>query len=141
MTQNLSGIRSEELIGRRSSFIILAIVYEWQTKDKRLQRSSVNAMNLQQNSQYVWNIVLSRTSIWVLLELIRRWTERFTKIDQEKRKIEQICIWNPMTTGFIYVNIDLRHQYGISVAESQTFLLAKRPLAVMSEEKQMSFGG
>ena len=23
-----------------------------------------------------------------------------TKIDQEKRKIEQICIWNSMTTGF-----------------------------------------
>ena len=27
-----------------------------------------------------------------------------------------------------YVNIDLRHQYEISVAESQTFLLGKRPL-------------
>ena len=26
-----------------------------------------------------------------------------------------------------YVNIDLRHQYGISAAESQTFLRAKRP--------------
>ena len=26
-----------------------------------------------------------------------------------------------------YVNIDLRHQYGISVGESQTFLRAKRP--------------
>ena len=26
-----------------------------------------------------------------------------------------------------YVNIDLRHQYGISVAESQTFLRARRP--------------
>ena len=26
-----------------------------------------------------------------------------------------------------YVNFDLRHQYGISVAESQTFLLSKRP--------------
>ena len=26
-----------------------------------------------------------------------------------------------------YVNIDLRHQYGISAAESQMFLLAKRP--------------
>ena len=26
-----------------------------------------------------------------------------------------------------YVNIDLRHHYGISVAESQTFLLSKRP--------------
>ena len=54
MTQNLSGIRSEALIGRRSSFIVLAIVYEWQTKDKRRQRSNVNAVNLQQNSQYLW---------------------------------------------------------------------------------------
>ena len=27
----------------------------------------------------------------------------------------------------VYVNIDLRHQYGVSVAESQTFLLANRP--------------
>ena len=26
-----------------------------------------------------------------------------------------------------YVNIDLRHQHGISVTESQTFLRAKRP--------------
>ena len=24
-----------------------------------------------------------------------------TNVDQEKRKIEQICIWNPMTTAFI----------------------------------------
>ena len=46
MTQNLSGIRSEALIGRRSRFIVLAIVYKWQTKDKRPQRSNVNAMNL-----------------------------------------------------------------------------------------------
>ena len=45
MTQNLSGIRSEALIGRRRSFIVLAIVYEWQTKGKRPQRSNVNAMN------------------------------------------------------------------------------------------------
>ena len=40
-------------------------------------------------------------SIWVLLKLVRRWTQHFTKIDQEKHKIEQICIWDPMTTGFI----------------------------------------
>ena len=46
MTQNLSGIRSEALIGRRSSFIVLGIVYEWQPKDKRRQRSNVKAMNL-----------------------------------------------------------------------------------------------
>ena len=47
------------------------------------------------------DIVFSRTSIWVLLELVRRWTQHFTKIHYEKPKIEQICICNPMTTGFI----------------------------------------
>ena len=46
MMQNLSGIRSEVLIGQRSSFIVLAIVYEWQTKDKKPQKSNVKAMNL-----------------------------------------------------------------------------------------------
>ena len=40
---------------------------------------------------------LSRRSIWVLLELVRRWAQHFAKIDQEKRKIEHICIWIPMT--------------------------------------------
>ena len=101
MTQNLCRIPSEVLIGWRSSFIVLAIVYKWQTKDKRPQRSNVNAMNLEQNSQYLWSIVFSRRSIWVLLELIHRWTQHFSKIDQEKCKIEQICIWNPMTTGLL----------------------------------------
>ena len=43
---SVSGIRSGALIGRRSSYIVLGIVYEWQTKDKRLQRSNVNATNL-----------------------------------------------------------------------------------------------
>ena len=43
---NLSGIQSLALIGQRSSYIVLAIVYEWQTKDKRLQRWNVNAMNI-----------------------------------------------------------------------------------------------
>ena len=85
MTKDLSGIRSEALIGQRSSYIVLPIVYEWQTKDKRLQRSNVNAMNLQQNSQYLRNIAFCRRSIWVLLELICKWTQRFNKIDQEKR--------------------------------------------------------
>ena len=34
-----------------------------------------------------------------------------------------------------YVNTDLRHQYGISVAESQRFLLAKRPQRGSDEER------
>ena len=40
-----------------------------------------------------------------------------------------------------YVNIDLRDRYGISVAESQTFLLAKRPSEAMNEEKRLAFAG
>ena len=40
----------------------------------------------------MWNIVFSK-SIWVLLGLIRRGTQH--QIDQEKHKIEEICIWNP----------------------------------------------
>ena len=85
----MSRIRSQALIGRRSSYIVLAIVYEWQTKDKRPQRSNVNAMNLKL-SQYLWNIVFSRTSIWVLLELVRRWTQHFTKVDQKKPRLRVV---------------------------------------------------
>ena len=69
-------------------------------------------------------ILLYRRSIWVLLKLIRRWTQHLTKTDQAKCKIEPISIWKPRNTGFI-INIDLHHQYGISVAESQRFLLSK----------------
>ena len=35
----------------------------------------------------------------------------------------------------------IKNQYGISVAESQTFFLAERPSAVMSEEKRLPFAG
>ena len=64
------------------------------------------------------SIFVEYRSVGVLLELVPRSTQHFTKIDQNKRKIDyRIC----------YVNIDLRHQYGISVAESQTFLRTKRP--------------
>ena len=86
---------------RRSSYIVLAIVYRWQTKDKRPQRSNANSMNPYQNRQYCGMYIFSRWSIWVLLELVCRWIQDFTKIDQEKRKIEQIRIWKPMTSGSI----------------------------------------
>ena len=117
------------LTGRQSSYIVVVIVYEWQRKDKRPQRSNVNAKNLLQNSQYLWRIVFSRRSSWVLLELVGRWTQHFSEIDHKMHKIGQIYIWNPMTTGFTvyYLSIDLRHQYGISVVEWQTFLRTKRP--------------
>ena len=84
----------------------VATVYEWRTKDKRPQRSNVNAKNPLQNSQYLWNIVFSRRSIWVLLEIVGRWTQHFVKIDQKTPKIGQIYIWKTMTTGFIMSGAD-----------------------------------
>ena len=42
-----------------------SIVYEWQTKDKRPQRSNVNVVNLLQNSQYFTDIFFFRKSIAV----------------------------------------------------------------------------
>ena len=50
----------------------------------------------QSKSQSSWNIFVFRRSIWVLLELVRRRKQNVTIIDQEKHKIEQICVWNPM---------------------------------------------
>ena len=42
----LSKIWSGALIGWRGSYIVLAIVYEWQTKEKSPQRSNINVINL-----------------------------------------------------------------------------------------------
>ena len=44
--KSVDRIRSEELIGQWSRYIVLTIVYKCQTKDKRPQRSNVNAKNL-----------------------------------------------------------------------------------------------
>ena len=53
---------------------------------------------------------LSKQSIFVEYSLLykkhlrfagARWQTTLTKIDQPTRKIGQIYIWNPMTTGFI----------------------------------------
>ena len=63
-----------------------------------------------------------------MLELIRRRTQNFTIIDQEKHKIEQIYIWNPLTTAFM---IDVINMEFLS-------LRCKRPSwqNVVSSDKQ-----
>ena len=55
-------------------------------------------------------------------------------------KLNKFCIWSPMTTGFIMYAL-IYVISGISVPESQTFLLAKRPSTAMSEEKRLSLAG
>ena len=69
---------------------------------------------------------LEKAFCWSLIFVCSR-TQNFTIMDQDKHKIKQMYIWNPLTTGFYYVNIDLHHQYGISVTEAQMFLLVKHP--------------
>ena len=90
MTQNLSRIRSEALIGRQSSFIIFAIVYEWQTKDKRPQRRN--------ERRWISDKIVN---IWVFWSSFADEHNTLPKSTRRNVNIEQICIWNPMTTGFI----------------------------------------
>ena len=61
----------------------------------------------EQNSQYLRNIVFLRRSIWVFLEFIRRWTQHFTKIDQEKLKNWTNLHLEHHHYRIYYVNTDL----------------------------------
>ena len=70
-------------------------------RQKATKVKSKREESLTKQSIFSVNIVFSRRCIWILLELVARWTQHFTKIDQKTRKIGQIYIWNPMTTGFI----------------------------------------
>ena len=53
-----------------------------------------------------------------------------TTLHQNRPEDTQNCTklsLEPYDYRIYYVNVDLRHQYGISAAESQTFLRAERP--------------
>ena len=73
------------------------------------------------------NIFFSRRSIWVLLELICRWTQHLTKIDQENCKIEQINLnLEPKDYRIYYVNIDFHHQYDIIMSHCMHHVFLQR---------------
>ena len=67
-------------------------------------------------------------------------TTLLPKSTRRNVKLNKYCIWSPMTTGFIMYAL-IYVISGISVPESQTFLLAKRPSTAMSEEKRLSLAG
>ena len=56
-------------------------------------------LKIKNNGTYIF---FFRRSIWFLLKLVHRRTQNFNIIDQEKHKIEQINIWNTITTRLIY---------------------------------------
>ena len=93
---------------QHSSYIVFATVYKWQTRDNRPQRSNIiNMMILSQNSQYWWNIIFFRRSIWVLLELVHRKHKTLPK--SFRRNIKPI--WNPVTDVIGMECLSLRWRY------------------------------
>ena len=93
---------------QHSSYIVFATVYKWQTRDNRPQRSNIiNMMILLQNSQYWWNIIFFRRSIWVLLELVRKKHKTLPK--SFRRNIKPI--WNPVTDVIGMECLSLRWRY------------------------------
>ena len=68
-------------------------------------------------------LYLTFVALCLLSVIPKQWLEQYNYSD----------VQSALMTGFRI----LRQQYGISVAESQTFLLAKRPPAAMSEEKRL----
>ena len=63
------------------------------TKVKCKREESLTKLSI---INYLWNIVSSRRSIWVLLKLVGRWAQHFAKIDQKTQIFfGQIYIWSP----------------------------------------------
>ena len=59
----------------------------------------------------LWNIFFSRRSIWVLLELVRRWKQHLTKIDSKKIPGKTMKLWiflNKILHNKSYTNRKLR---------------------------------
>ena len=88
--------------------------------DKGPQSSNVNVMNLLQNSQYSQNIEAGR-EYWTCVHTLPGETKNQTNLHLE-----------PHDYWIYYVNIDLRRQYGISVAKS-----GETSLAARSKEKRL----
>ena len=57
--------------------------------------------SITKQSVFLEYVLLSKFFFRVLLELVRKGSQNFTIIDQEKHKIKQMYIENPTTTGFI----------------------------------------
>ena len=88
--------------------------------------ANVNVMNLiTKQSIFLEYILLQKKH----LSFARAHMQKITKLyhNQPGETSNQTNLHlEPHIYPIYYVNIDLRHQYGISVAESQTFLLVKR---------------
>ena len=105
--------------------------------DKRQKATKIKCkLEESQNSQYLCHMVFSRRSIWLLLKLVGRWTQHFTKIDQKTRKIGQIYIKTPWLLDLL-----CEHWFASSVWNFCSWVADVPPRetfpAAKSEEKRM----
>ena len=82
---------------------------------------------MQVYSQYLCNIVFSKGKIWAFAGARGQMNTTLCQNRPEETQNWTNLYLKPHDCQIYYANINLRHQYGISVAESQTFLRAKRP--------------
>ena len=85
------------------------------------------SIRMQVYSQYLWNIVFSKGKIWAFAGARGQMNTTLCQNRPEETQNWTNLYLKPHDCRIYYANINLRHQYGISAAESQTFLRAKRP--------------
>ena len=91
-------------------------------------KGQVSMRRISSKTVNIWGIYssLEEALFWVLLELVGRWTQHFTKIDQKTRKIGQIYYLEPpWLPDLLYKHWFASSVYGIFTPESQTSLRAK----------------
>ena len=110
----MSGIRSEALIGRRSSYIVLAIAF-WMTDNRQKARKVKRKRNesLEKAFEFCWSSFADHHNT------LPKSTRRNVKLNELAFGTQ----WLP-DLFFIY---SFTSSDGVSVCESQTFLCAKRP--------------
>ena len=86
--------------------VIIVILFELLFKNNPQTRQTVIKVKCKYNESTTKQSVLVNTMYIILREAFKTcWTsfeeKNFAIINKEKHKIEQIYIWNPMTTGFI----------------------------------------
>ena len=93
--------------------------------------------NLEQNSQYLWNILFSRRSVWVLLELVSRWTQTFKpKSTKRHVKLDKFVFGTPWLPDLL-----CKHWFASSVWNFRRWVADVPPRetspAARSKEKRM----
>ena len=128
---NLSGIWSGALVGHRSSKYCFS--YCLQLTDKRQKATKIKSKcnkSITKQSRFLEYILLEYTFEFcksAFAEKLKTFLKSTRRNLESKSENQTNSLFELFDYGIDYVTIDIRHQYGISMAEAKTSLLAKRP--------------